>query len=109
MNGSTRTCISILNVFSLLLLLAGVAGIAFAIDGVTTKTTEVMIFELAPLLGGIVLSALLRGASEVLRLLAEINDKLQSPEMYTSSLIGRGPDAYSGIESMLELESVTRY
>lgn len=89
MNGSTHACISLLNAFSLVLLLLGLAGIGLVVSTAANSTTESMVRDVSALVGAIVLSALLRGASEALRLLSEINESLRRSRAVDSSRSAR--------------------
>jgi hypothetical protein len=77
MNGSTRACVTILNVFGLFALIIGVIAVvltATASNGFSMGT----ILQAVPGLASIVSGALLIGASEGLRLLSEIRESLRA-------------------------------
>ncbi|TDJ66285.1 MAG: hypothetical protein E2O39_16710 [Planctomycetota bacterium] len=77
MTGSTRTCISILNAFSLVSLLSGVAVIYIAVSSAGDSTTVAMVVNVSGGLGVIIVGTLLRAASEGLRLLSDISPSLK--------------------------------
>lgn len=75
MNGSTRACVSILNVFGLFALVVGVFATVVAFVN-SNDSLFAAFFEAAPGLGAVLSGSLLIGASEALRLLSEIRDSL---------------------------------
>jgi hypothetical protein len=75
MNGSTRACVTILNVFGLFSLLVGVIATVLTVVN-SAELSLGTLFETIPGLASILSGALLIGASEGLRLLSEIRDKL---------------------------------
>jgi len=77
MTSSTRTCISILNAFSLVALFGGGYVIFTAVTNASSSNTMAMTSTVSIGLGTLITATLLRAASEGLRLLSEINERLQ--------------------------------
>jgi len=75
MNGSTRSCVTILNVFGLFALLVGILATVLTIVN-SNELSQVTLLETIPGLASILSGTLLIGASEGLRLLSEIRDRL---------------------------------
>lgn len=78
MNGSTRACISILGAFGFLAIVAGIVGVVFTMFQSNGSTAQ-SVFESVQSLGAVLSGTLLVGASEALRLLSEIRDRLPEP------------------------------
>lgn len=75
MNGSTRACVTILNVFGLISLFIGIIAAVLTVVNSNEFTLGTLVTAL-PGLASILSGTLLIGASECLRLLSEIRDRL---------------------------------
>lgn len=75
MDGSTRACVMILNVFGLFALLIGVLATVLTVVH-ADEVTLVTALETIPGLASVLSGTLLIAASEGLRLLSEVRDRL---------------------------------